>query len=91
MVSDSGVLSARAIAKAHGAHVVLDERTTIGLRCTTDLEAFERCIADGELAAALALCRGELLEGFDGHPWALAARAAHTRRVAELRAELAAR
>ena len=86
----SAVWSMRRALAPHD-RAVLDERTTIGLRCTTDLEAFERCIADGELAAALALCRGELLEGFDGHPWALAARAAHTRRVAELRAELAAR
>jgi DNA-binding SARP family transcriptional activator len=65
---------------------VLDGRTTIGLRCATDLQAFDAHVAAGETAAALALCRGPLLAGFDEHAWALAARAEHAARVAALRA-----
>jgi hypothetical protein len=64
---------------------VLDGRTTIGLRCTTDLQAFDAHVAAGQTAAALALCRGPLLAGFDEHEWALAARAEHAARVAALR------
>jgi DNA-binding SARP family transcriptional activator len=66
--------------------LVLDGRETIGLRCTTDLQAFERHVADGELEAALALCRGALLAGLEEHRWALAAREQHARRVAAVRA-----
>ena len=70
---------------------VLDGRATIGLRCTTDLQEFERLAAAGELDAALALCRGALLAGLDEHDWVLAARAAHDRRVVAVRVQLAAR
>jgi DNA-binding SARP family transcriptional activator len=66
---------------------VLDGRETIGLRCSTDLQEFARLAAAGELAAALALCRGELLAGLDEHDWVLAARAAHTARVEAMRAQ----
>lgn len=73
----------RALAPCDGE--VLDERRTIGLRCATDLEAFDAHVAAGEAAAALALCRGPLLSGLDEHPWVLAARAEHAARVAALR------
>lgn len=67
--------------------LVLDGRRTIGLRCTTDLQEFERLAAAGESAAALALCRGELLASLGpDHGWVLAARAEHADRVAALRA-----
>ena len=68
--------------------LVLDGRETIGLRCVTDLQEFDRLVAQGDAAAALALCRGELLAGIE-HAWALAARAEHARRVARLRGQLA--
>jgi DNA-binding SARP family transcriptional activator len=71
--------------------LVLDGRETIGLTCTTDLQAFERHVADGELEAALALCRGPLLAGFEEQPWVLAAREQHAHRVAAVRAQLTAR
>lgn len=66
--------------------LVLDGRRTIGLRCTTDLQEFERLAAAGDVDAALALCRGELLASL-GHEygWVLAARAEHAARVAALR------
>jgi len=64
---------------------VLDERRTIGLLCTTDVDEFERLAVAGEVVAALALCRGKLLTDFGtGHGWALAARAEHAGRVASL-------
>lgn len=65
--------------------LVLDGRDTIGLRCRTDLQEFERLAAAGEDAAALALCRGELLAGLE-HGWVLAARADHAARVKAMRA-----
>jgi hypothetical protein len=68
---------------------VLDGRSTIGLRCTTDLQRFDAHAAAGETAAALALCRGPLLEGLDEHAWVLAPRAEHARREAALRAPAA--
>ncbi|HEX4364677.1 MAG TPA: hypothetical protein VHZ75_09015 [Solirubrobacteraceae bacterium] len=72
----------RALGPCEGA--VLDERTTLGLRCATDLQAFEAHCAAGEAEAALALCRGPLLEGLDEHAWVLAARAEHERHRAAL-------
>lgn len=76
-----------ALRRALGPHEaqVLDGRTTIGLRCETDLQAFDSFAAAGDAAAALALCRGPLLAGLDEHAWALAARAAHAARVEALR------
>jgi len=65
---------------------VLDGRTTIGLRCATDLGELDAHVAAGDFAAALALCRGPLLEGLDEHDWVVAARAEHAARVAALRA-----
>lgn len=79
----------RALAPHHTA--VLDGRTTIGLRCVTDLGQFEAHAAAGDTAGALALCRGRLLAGFDEHEWVLAARHDHAERVAALRAPAAAR
>ncbi len=70
---------------------VLDGRTTIGLRCTTDLGQFDAHLAAGDTAAALALCRGPLLAGLDEHEWVLAARADFAERVAALRAPAARR
>ena len=66
-----------------------DDRTTIGLRCTTDLHAFEARLAAGDVEAALALCRGALLDGLDEQAWVLAAREHHAARVAAARAQLA--
>ena len=65
---------------------VLDGRDTVGLRCDTDLAAFERALAAGEPARALALCRGELLAGagLDAHDWVLTARAEHGRRASSV-------
>ena len=76
-----------ALRRALGPHEgeVLDGRTTIGLRCATDLQAFDAFVAAGDAAAALALCRGPLLAGLDEHAWVLAARAEHAARVAALR------
>ncbi len=71
--------------------LVLDGRDTIGLLCSTDVQEFERLVAAGEPAAALALCRGELLAGFDEHEWVLAARVDHAARVAAVRRQLTAR
>jgi DNA-binding SARP family transcriptional activator len=68
---------------------VLDARTTVGLRCATDVAEFAALAAAGDGAAALALCRGPLLDGLDGHDWVLAARAEHEARVAALRAAAA--
>lgn len=76
-----------ALRRALGPHEaqVLDGRTTIGLRCETDLQAFDSFAAAGDTAAALALCSGPLLAGLDEHAWVLAARAAHAARVEALR------
>lgn len=65
---------------------VLDARDTVGLRCETDLAAFERALDAGDGARALALCRGELLAGagLDAHGWVLSARAEHRRRAASV-------
>lgn len=76
-----------ALRRALGPHEgqVLDGRTTVGLRCETDLQAFDAFVAAGATADALALCRGPLLSGIDEHDWVLAARAEHAARVALLR------
>lgn len=78
-----------ALRRALGPHEtqVLDGRTTVGLRCATDLQAFDAFVAAGATADALALCRGPLLSGLDEHEWVLAARAAHAERAAALRAQ----
>jgi DNA-binding SARP family transcriptional activator len=75
----------RALGPAEGE--VLSGRDTIGLRCTTDLQAFEQHLAAGDVEAALALCRGALLAGLEEHAWVLAARAAHAERVDAARAQ----
>lgn len=68
--------------------LVIDGRDTIGLRCSTDQQEFERLAAAGEVAAALALCRGDLLADLGNDlGWVLAARAEHAERVQELRAQ----
>ena len=65
--------------------LVLDGRDTLALRCTTDVQEFARLAAAGEPAAALELCRGALLEGFEDD-WVLAARAEHDKAVKRIRA-----
>ena len=77
-----------ALRRALGPHEaqVLDGRTTVGLRCATDLQAFDAFVAAGATADALALCRGPLLSGLDAHDWVLAARSEHAARVTALRA-----
>ena len=77
-----------ALRRALGPHEaqVLDGRTTVGLRCATDLQAFDSFVAAGATADALALCRGPLLAGMDDD-WVLAARAEHAARVEALRAQ----
>ena len=52
-----------------------------------DVREFER-LAGGDPAAALELCRGELLEGLEDD-WALSARDRHRERVIELLERLA--
>lgn len=69
---------------------VIDGRETVGLRCATDVQEFER-LAGIDPAAALGLCRGALLDGLQEHDWVLAARAEHEQRVQAVRARLAAR
>jgi DNA-binding SARP family transcriptional activator len=66
--------------------LVLDGRETIGLRCVTDLQEFARLAGEGDAAGALALCRGDLLAGFDDE-WVRSARAEHAARVRALRAQ----
>lgn len=62
---------------------VLDGRDTVGLRCETDLAAFEAALDAGEPRSALALGRGALLAGagLDAYEWVLTARAEHERRI----------
>jgi DNA-binding SARP family transcriptional activator len=73
----------------HDEGLVLVGRETVGLRCATDVQEFERLAAAGEPAAALALCRGELLADLEHAPgWVLAARAEHAARVEAVRAQL---
>ncbi|HEX6391592.1 MAG TPA: BTAD domain-containing putative transcriptional regulator, partial [Solirubrobacteraceae bacterium] len=69
--------------------VLVAGRDRIGLRCATDLAAFEAHLAAGEHEAAVALRRGPLLAGFD-EDWVLEARDAHDERVGAALARLAA-
>jgi len=68
------------------------EGDRVGLReageLRVDVREFERLVADRELEQALALCRGELLEGLEDE-WALLARARHRERVIGLLEQLA--
>ena len=72
---------------------LLVERDRVSLQDTDgvwiDVREFERLAGAGDAAAALDLCRGELLEGLEAE-WALSARERHTERVIELLEELAA-
>jgi class 3 adenylate cyclase len=56
----------------------------------TDVAEFDRCIEEGRLQDALALCRGELLAGLEDD-WVYERRDDHRDRVAEVLARLAAR
>ena len=64
----------------------------IGLRADpalwVDVREFERLAGSGDDAAALAMCRGELLEGLEDD-WAASARDRHRERVVELLERLA--
>jgi DNA-binding SARP family transcriptional activator len=55
---------------------------------TTDLDEFEALLAEGRAEDALALCRGDLLDGLDDE-WVYAARDEHRERVAGALAALA--
>ena len=59
-----------------------------GSELWVDVREFDRLAADHECEQALALCRGELLEGLEDE-WALLARARHRERVIELMEQLA--
>jgi len=80
--------AAWALRRALGPHEaqLCDGRTTIGLRCATDLQAFDAFEAAEARADALALCRGPLLAGMNDD-WVLAARTEHAARVAALCAQ----
>jgi DNA-binding SARP family transcriptional activator len=62
---------------------VLDGRDAVGLRCETDLAAFEAALDAGEPRPAPAPGGGGLLAeaGLDAYEWVLIARAAHERRI----------
>ena len=59
-----------------------------GRELWVDAREFERLAGDHEFEQALALCRGELLEGLEDE-WALLARGRHRERVIELLEQLA--
>ena len=67
---------------------LLTDRDRIGLRCESDLAAFDAHLAAGEREAAVALCDGPLLAGFDDD-WVLEARDRHAERLSTALAELA--
>jgi DNA-binding SARP family transcriptional activator len=81
-----------ALRRQLGEALVVD-RERIGLRPGEDLwidvREFERLAGQGAAAQALALCRGELLEGMDDE-FALAARERHRERVLGLLEQVAA-
>ena len=64
-------------------------RDRIGLRCETDLAAFDAHCAAGELEEAVALHRGPLLADLD-EDWVLEARDEHAERLGSALARLAA-
>src|SRR4051812_1608488 len=72
-----------------GQDAVTGGRDRIGLRCESDLAAFDRHVAAGGLDAAVALCDGPLLADLDDD-WALAARDEHVQRLSAVLARLAA-
>jgi DNA-binding SARP family transcriptional activator/tetratricopeptide (TPR) repeat protein len=74
---------------ADGEDALVAGRDRIGLRCATDVAAFEAHIGADEPQAAIALCRGPLLADFD-EDWVLEARDAHNERVGATLARLAA-
>ena len=79
-----------ALRKAVGDDALITSRTAVGLRpeaITVDLADAQRAAAAGDVAAAAALCRGELLPGY-AEDWAETAR---RRQRAELAETLAAR
>src|SRR4051812_21023074 len=72
-----------------GADAVSGGRDRIGLRCETDLGAFEADVAAGELESAVARGTGALLSGLD-EEWVLDARDEHAQRLGAVLARLAA-
>jgi DNA-binding SARP family transcriptional activator/tetratricopeptide (TPR) repeat protein len=76
----------RALGPEGAALVATRER--VGLRCETDLAAFEARLDSGELEAAVALCPAPLLAGFDDD-WVLETRDRVNERLAEALGALA--
>lgn len=72
-----------------GAGAVVADRDRVALRCETDLERFDDLVGAGDLAAAVALCRGPLLADLDAD-WVFEARDAHAARLHDVLARLAA-
>src|SRR4051794_15182141 len=72
-----------------GADALTGGRDRIGLRCETDLGAFEADVAAGELESAVARGAGPLLAGLD-EDWVLDARDEHAQRLGAVLARLAA-
>jgi DNA-binding SARP family transcriptional activator len=69
--------------------VVTGDRIGLSDSVRVDVQEFRRLLADGDLEAAAAAGRGELLEGFDGD-WALSARDEHAADLAGVLGTLAA-
>ena len=73
-------------------HLIVD-RDSVGLAPTPELWVdaveFDRRLAAGQAEAAVELCKGELLSGFE-EEWALIARGAHRERLLEVLERLAA-
>jgi DNA-binding SARP family transcriptional activator len=77
----------RALGPAAGALVAT--RETVSLDAAVDVRAFDRALAAGDPAAALAAWRAPILDGFD-EEWAHDARQAHARRLGEALEQVAA-
>jgi DNA-binding SARP family transcriptional activator len=69
--------------------VVMGDRIGLSDSVRVDVLVFRRLLADGDLEAAAAAGRGELLDGFDGD-WALSARNEHAADLAGVLGTLAA-
>src|SRR3954451_13281367 len=72
-----------------GGAALTTARDRVGLRCQTDLAAFDAAVAAGRLEAAVELCRGPLVADLDAD-WVLEARDEHAERLGRALAQLAA-
>ena len=79
----------RSAARSASDDALIAGRDRIGLRCETDLAAFDAHCAAGELEEAVALHRGPLLADLD-EDWVLEARDEHAERLGAALARLAA-